>query len=151
LVDSLREYLDEERARSRELPALRNRIDAAVRPLKQLTMFGLGLSQEAVRVPPGAEAALAWARNEPDLVLVDDEQLRDELSRRRAQEHIAFQISGFLKGRRKEARIRPWKRHELEAWMQQMMREREGRLTGTSNSNSDGAGRPRLKGPKDAA
>lgn len=69
----------------------------------------------------------------------------------RAQEHIAFQISGFLKGRRKEARIRPWKRHELEAWLQQMTREREGRLTGTSDPHVAGAGRPRLKGPKDAA
>jgi hypothetical protein len=51
----------------------------------------------------------------------------------RAQEHIAFQISGFLKGRRKEARIRPWKRHELQAWLDQMTRERERRLTSGSS------------------
>ena len=47
----------------------------------------------------------------------------------RAQEHIAFEISSFLKGRRKEARIRPWKRHELRAWLDQMTHERERRLT----------------------
>ena len=73
----------------------------------------------------------------------------------RAQEHIAFQISGFLKGRRKEARIRPWKRHELEAWLDQMTRERELRLTGGTTQSTvpmiKDDGSMKNKSSKDAA
>ena len=86
LCDGINEYILDEASGSRELPRLRSRIEAEIIALKQLTKFGLGLSQEAVRVPPGFEAAVFWIRNDQHLKLVDEDVLRDELARRVANE-----------------------------------------------------------------
>jgi hypothetical protein len=66
----------------------------------------------------------------------------------RAQEHIAFHVSGFLKNRRRAARIRPWKRHEFKAWLRQMTRERERRL-GSSGPSIESR-TPSIRGPDDS-
>ena len=92
LCDALQEYILDETSGSRRLPEQRARIEAQIVALKQLTKFGLGLSQDAVRVPPGLEAALGWARGNPNAGLVDEEVLRDELSRRVSPEQFLVEI-----------------------------------------------------------
>ena len=93
LQDAIREYLlvaDSDRATSNRM---RGQIDLSILLLKQLTKYGLGLSQEAIRIPLNLDVGIAEIEQRPNEPLYNEDHLRDELSRRVSNEMFVVDIA----------------------------------------------------------
>jgi hypothetical protein len=86
LRDELREYAIQSEEGDPNLPHLRGQIEASILLLKQITKFGLGLSDEAIRVPASLASGLDQILHRPNVPFYSDNDLLDELGRRVADE-----------------------------------------------------------------
>jgi hypothetical protein len=92
LRDALDEYLIESKPGASNLGPLRGQIEASILLLKQITKYGLGLSNEAIRVPPNFLAGLEEVRRRPNAPFYSDDILRDEIGRRVSNEMFIVDV-----------------------------------------------------------
>lgn len=71
---------------------LKAEIEAGIILLKQVAKYGLGLSNEAIRVPVNFQAGLDLFRQRPNEPLYNEELLRDEISRRVSNEPLVVDV-----------------------------------------------------------
>lgn len=74
------------------LSQLKAEIDASIILLRQLTKYGLGLSNDAIRVPINFQAGLERFRQRPNEPLYDESLLRDEIGRRISNEAFVIDV-----------------------------------------------------------
>ena len=98
-VDNLRDELQNYRLESQrpeaitDLPKLRREIESTISLLVQVAKQGLGLSDEAVRVPGNLDLGLRDLTKNPDAHLYDEDLLMEELRRRIADEPVVVEIT----------------------------------------------------------
>src|SRR5262245_30563219 len=92
LRDALEEYLTASEAGASNLPHLRGQIEASIVLLKQIAKYGLGLSNEAIRVPANLAAGLDAVRRRPNAPFYSDEMLKDEIDRRVSNETFIVEV-----------------------------------------------------------
>lgn len=92
LRDALHEYILQADPRPNAQSVLRNQIETQLSALKQLTKHGLGLSDEAIRLPPSVNAGITFVETHPNRNFYDPTLLRDELSRRVTDEPFVVDI-----------------------------------------------------------
>jgi hypothetical protein len=93
LQDAFREYMLVSDSDSAARNRMRGQIDSSILLLKQLTKYGLGLSDEAIRVPFSIDAGIGELKQRPNEPLYNEEHLRDELSRRVSNEMFVVDIN----------------------------------------------------------
>jgi hypothetical protein len=92
LRDALREYALHTDAQPSERTRLKGQIEGGIALLKEVTKHGLGLSNDAIRVPPTFESGLEAANNRPNSPFYFEEPLRDEIERRIADENFIVDV-----------------------------------------------------------
>jgi hypothetical protein len=73
------------------LPTLRNEIETGILLLKQMAKFGLGLSEEAIKIPSSFSTGLAEFRR-GGMQLYDETKLAEELAKRIAPEPFIVEV-----------------------------------------------------------
>ena len=91
MIASYEEYRHREEAGDSELSTLRNEIDASILLLKQLVKFGLGLSEDAIRVPVSFSAGLAEFKR-GGMQLYNEPDLQQELAKRVSSEPLIADV-----------------------------------------------------------
>lgn len=92
LRDALEEYSTEFESGASNLPHLRGQIEGSIVLLKQITKYGLGLSNEAIRVPANFAAGLEEVRRRPNAPFYSDDALNDEIQRRVSDEMVVVEV-----------------------------------------------------------
>jgi hypothetical protein len=92
LRDALEEYWTESESGASGLPHLRGQIDASIILIKQIAKYGLGLSNEAIRIPANFAAGLEEVRRRPNAAFYSDDVLRDEIERRVSSEMFVVEV-----------------------------------------------------------
>src|SRR5579871_3204598 len=91
LRDQLEQFSTESEMGSPNLAHLRGEIETSLILLKQMTKYGLGLSNEAIRVPPHFAAGLEEVRQRPNAPFYSEELLLDEIARRVSDESLVVE------------------------------------------------------------
>lgn len=92
LRDALDEYITASELGEPNLAHLRGQIEASILLLKQITKYGLGLSNEAIRVPVTLTAGLEEVRRRPNAPFYAEDVLRDEIERRVSNEMFVVDV-----------------------------------------------------------
>jgi hypothetical protein len=94
LCDELRNYqIESAHPHSpNHLPRLRQEIEASITLLKQLTKFGMGLSQEAIRLPGNFDIAMDELTAKTDVCFYNTKLLTEEINQRVADESIVVEV-----------------------------------------------------------
>lgn len=92
LIAALYEYELESSADSKALPKMRAQIESSMLLLKQVCRYGLGVSQEAIMIPPTFALALALLKSRGNMPLYDEALLVDEISRRVSPESFVVNV-----------------------------------------------------------
>jgi hypothetical protein len=94
LNDALRQYrTDEESMSASERMRLRGEIEGSIVLLRGITKHGLGLSKEAIRIPPSFETGLFGLRDGSNDPFYNEELLKEEIDKRVADEPFVVEIA----------------------------------------------------------
>lgn len=90
LVDELKSYIieSENAAAIHEMSKLKKEVENSLAILKQVGKFGLGLSNEALKLPANLDIAVAQLKRDGALKIYDEEILKEEIGKRVADEFV---------------------------------------------------------------